>query len=30
MPMPDGTTMHWRSFGAMVTYMRAQPMCQSS
>lgn len=28
MTMPDGTTMHWRSFGAMVTYMRNQPMCQ--
>ena len=26
--MPDGTTMHWRSFGAMVTYMRTQQMCQ--
>lgn len=28
MPMPDGTTMHWRNFGAMVTYMRTQQMCQ--
>lgn len=27
MLMPDGTTMHWRSFGAMVTYMRTQQMC---
>ena len=27
MTMPDGTTMHFSSFGAMVTYMRSQPMC---
>lgn len=28
MSMPDGTTMHWHTFGAMVTYMRTQQMCQ--
>ncbi len=27
MTMPDGTVMHFRTFGAMVTYMRSQPMC---
>ena len=27
MPMPDGTTMEWRNFGAMVTYMQKQEMC---
>lgn len=27
MTMPDGTTMHFSSFGAMVTAMRTQSMC---
>ncbi len=27
MTMPDGTTMYFSSFGAMVTYMRSQSMC---
>lgn len=27
MTMPDGTVMYFRTFGAMVTYMRSQPMC---
>ena len=27
MTMPDGTSMYFRTFGAMVTYMRSQPMC---
>jgi hypothetical protein len=27
MTMPDGTVMHFSSFGAMVVYMRSQPMC---
>ena len=27
MTMPDGTTMHFSSFGAMVSHMRSQPMC---
>jgi hypothetical protein len=27
MTMPDGTPMYFRTFGAMVTFMRAQPMC---
>lgn len=27
MTMPDGSTMHWRTFGEMVTYMRNNTMC---
>jgi hypothetical protein len=27
MSMPDGTVMSFRTFGAMVTYMRSHPMC---
>lgn len=27
MAMPDGTTMYFRTFGAMVTFMRSSPMC---
>ena len=27
MTMPDGTSMYFRTFGAMVTYMQSQPMC---
>ena len=27
MTMPDGSTMHWRNFGEMVTQMRADEMC---
>jgi hypothetical protein len=27
MTMPDGTSMNFRTFGAMVTYMQSQPMC---
>lgn len=27
MTMPDGTVMHFSSFGAMVVSMRSQPMC---
>ena len=27
MTMPDGTSMSFRTFGAMVTFMRAHPMC---
>ena len=27
MTMPDGTAMYFRTFGAMVTYMKGQPMC---
>ena len=27
MTMPDGSTMHWRSFGEMVTSMRSLDMC---
>ncbi len=27
MTMPDGTSMYFPTFGAMVTYMQSQPMC---
>lgn len=27
MTMPDGASMYFRTFGAMVTYMQLQPMC---
>ena len=27
MTMPDRTSMNFRTFGAMVTYMQSQPMC---
>ena len=27
MTMPDGTSMYFRTFGAMVTYMRSHQMC---
>jgi hypothetical protein len=27
MTMPDGTSMSFRTFGAMVTYMRSHQMC---
>jgi hypothetical protein len=27
MTMPDGTSMYFRTFGAMVKYMQSHPMC---
>ena len=27
MTMPDGTSMNFPTFGAMVTFMRSNPMC---